>query len=149
MFGRIGQFVTNHARAVLVVTVLVMIGAGALGFTAFGKLKTQGFANPAADSSQAQQLIDSRFGGRTNLVFLVKAENGTVDSPEVRQAGADLTRRLSGDSRLTEVASYFGTNVPSMRSADGRYAITVAHLANDSTKVVEELRTRYAGDAGP
>src|SRR5439155_20629703 len=112
MFGRIGQLVTNHARAVLVITVLVMIGAGAFGFTAFGKLKTQGFADPDADSTQAQELIAGQFGGQTNLVFLITANTGSVDDPAVRRAGADLTGRLAGDNRLTEVASYFPTNAP-------------------------------------
>src|SRR5947199_10747653 len=93
MFGRIGRFAAGHARAVLIVTVLVMIGAGALGFTAFGKLKTEGFADPNAESSQAQALLDGHFGGRTNLVFLIAANSGPVDDPALQQAATDLTRR--------------------------------------------------------
>jgi putative drug exporter of the RND superfamily len=149
MFGRIGQFVTHHARAVLVITVLLMVGAGAYGFTAFGKLKTQGFADPAADSSQAQQLIDSQFGGRTNLVFLVEADTGTVDDPAVRQGGADLTTRLRGDTRLSEITSYFDSGAPPMRSTDGRYAIVLAHASDDSDEVITDLRQRYADEDGP
>src|SRR2546429_4962048 len=117
MFSRIGHLAAHHARTVLVVTVLVMIGAGALGFTAFGKLKTEGFADPNAESSQAQDLIDGHFGGRTNLVFLVGAGTGTVDEPAVKQAGTELSDRLAADSRMTEVTSYFTTGAPPMRSA--------------------------------
>ncbi|HEU5474826.1 MAG TPA: MMPL family transporter [Actinophytocola sp.] len=149
MFGRIGQLVTRHARAVLVITVLLMVGAGAYGFTAFGKLKTQGFADPEADSSQAQELIDRNFGGRTNLVFLVQADTGTVDDPAVRQAGTDLTGRLTGDGRLTEVTSYFATGTPPLRSTDGRYAIVLAHVDDDSDEVIGGLRDSYATDDGP
>ncbi|HET9140488.1 MMPL family transporter [Actinophytocola sp.] len=149
MFGHIGRLVTRHARAVLVLTVLLMIGAGAYGFTAFGKLKAQGFADPGADSVQAQELIDSQFGGRTNLVFLVEADTGTVDDPAVRQAGADLTDRLAGDGRLTEITSYFSTPAPPLRSTDGRYAIVLAHLADDADEVITDLRQRYAGADGP
>ena len=116
MFGRIGRFTASHARAILVVTVLVMIGAGALGFTAFGKLKTEGFADPNAESSQAQDLINGHFGGRTNLVFLVGADSGTVDDAAVKQAGTELSTRLAADTRLTEVASYFNTGAPPMKS---------------------------------
>src|SRR5437660_604215 len=166
MFGRIGRFAAGHARAVLVVTVLVMIGAGALGFTAFGKLKTEGFADPKAESSQAQDLINGHFGGRTNLLLLIAARTGTVDDPAVKQAGTELTNRLAADSRLTEVASYFGTGAqsapaptplrgagggalpPPMRSTDGRYAIAVAHVPDHSNDLVKDLRTRYGGDIG-
>src|SRR2546430_4430538 len=100
MFGRIGRFTASHARAILVVTVLVMIGAGALGFTAFGKLKTEGFADPNAESSQAQTLLDTHFGGHTNLLLLVNAGTATVDAAAVQQAGKALTDRLATDSSL-------------------------------------------------
>lgn len=148
MFGRIGRFVAGHARAVLVVTVLVMIGAGALGFTAFGKLKTEGFADPNAESSQAQDLIDGHFGGRTNLVFLITADSGTVDDPAIKQAGTELSNRLAADSRLTEVTSYFSTNTAPMKSTDGRYAIAVAHVQDHENELVKDLRTAYGGDNG-
>ena len=148
MFGRIGRFVAGHARAVLVVTVLVMIGAGALGFTAFGKLKTEGFADPKAESSQAKDLIDGHFGGRANLIFLVTAGTGNVDDTAVKQAGTDLSKRLAADSRMTEVASYFGTDAPPMKSTDGRYAIAVAHVPEHSDDLVKDLRTAYGGDNG-
>ena len=148
MFGRIGRFAAGHARAILWITVLVMIGAGALGFTAFGKLKTEGFADPGAESSQAQDLINGQFGGRTNLIFLITADSGTVDDPAVKQAGTELSNRLAGDSRLTEVTSYFGTGAPPMKSTDGRYAIAVAHVTEHDNDLVKALRTSYGGDQG-
>lgn len=147
MFGRIGHFAVSHARAVLVVTVLLMIGAGALGVTAFGKLQAGGFDDPNAESSQAQQLIRDRFGGQTNLVFLVSAKSGTVDDPEVAQAGTQLTERITADPALSEVTSYFGTSAAPLRSEDGRHALVVAYLAEDD-EVVEDLRGRYGGDQG-
>ena len=149
MFGRIGRFAASHARGILLVTLLVMVGAGALGFTAFGKLQTGGFADPNAESSQAQDLIDGHFGGRTNLIFLVGTDTGTVDDPAVRQAGTELTNRLAADSRLTEVASYFGTGAAPMRSVDGRYAIAVAHVPEHSDDLVKDLRAEYGADTGP
>jgi putative drug exporter of the RND superfamily len=149
MFGRIGRFAATHARAVLVVSVLVMIGAGALGFTAFGKLKTDGgFEDPAAESSQAQQLLDTRFGGDTDIVVLMTATSGTVDSPAAKAAAADLTRRLADDAKLTHVASYATTHAPQMKSADGKYAIAVATLTGDPDTVAD-LRDTYDSTSGP
>jgi RND superfamily putative drug exporter len=148
MFGRLGRFAATHARAVLAATVLVMIGAGALGFTAFGKLKTDGgFEDPAAESSQAQELLDSRFGGEHDVVFLMTAATGTVDDPAVKAAATRLSDRLSADATLTGFSSYFTTGAPPMRSADGRYAIAVAKLAGDGD--VEHLRDTYDTTTGP
>ncbi|OLF18081.1 MMPL family transporter [Actinophytocola xanthii] len=151
MFARIGRFAAARARAVLVVTALVVVAAAALGFTAFGKLRTDGgFADPNAESSQAQELLDREFDGRTDLVFLVTATDGTVDDAANRTAGAALTDRLAAEGSLTEVASYFTTGVPAMRSDDGRHAIAVARLADGAGEdAVVELRERYDSDSGP
>src|SRR4051812_37641272 len=110
MFGRIGRFAATHARSVLLVTLLVMLGAGALGFTAFGKLKTAGgFADPAAESSKAQELVEEEFGGDSDIVFVLSPASGTVDAAANRRAGVALTEELESDRGLTDVVSYFTT----------------------------------------
>ncbi|RBM22668.1 hypothetical protein DI005_05890 [Prauserella sp. PE36] len=150
MFARIGRFAADHARAVLAVTLLVLVGAGALGFTAFGKLQAEGFTDPSAESTRAADLIDARHGGSADLVFLVTADTGTVDDPAARQAGADLTARLAGDPALTGVTSYFQAGVPALRSDDGTQALIAAHLADEDGEntAVEEIAGSYTGDTG-
>ena len=93
MLHRYGQFVARRAKLLLTLSLLVMVGAGVLGAGAFGKLSNGGFNDPDAESTQAQQLIDSRFGGQTNLVLLVTAKSGTVDEPAAAGAGRQLARR--------------------------------------------------------
>jgi putative drug exporter of the RND superfamily len=150
MFERIGQFAASHAKAILAVTVLVLIGAGALGFTAFGKLQDGGFTDDAAESTQARALLNQQFGDRANLVFLISANSGTVDDTAVQRAGTDFTNRLSSDPDVKGVTSYFTTQAPTMRSQDGRYALTTAHLVNDSDDAIKDLRERYGDNAsGP
>jgi RND superfamily putative drug exporter len=146
MFGRIGRFAATHARSVLVVTVLLMIGAGALGATAFGKLKGGGgFDDPAAESSRAESLIDQRFGGESDIVFLISPPSGEVDDEANQRSGAELTDRLAADRDLTDVVSYFTTKAPQLRAEDGRQALAVAKLADGAD--VERLRETYG--AGP
>src|ERR1044071_3093719 len=147
MFGRIGRFTASHARTVLVLTALLMVGAAALGITAFGKLQTEGFDDPNSDSSQAMALIDSQFGGENDVVFLFSAHGGAVDAPAVRQAAADLTDRMAADPGITGFTSYFTTKAPPMRSEDGQYAIGVAQLTDEGH--VKALRADYGGDDGP
>ncbi len=144
MFVRIGLFATRHAKAILVATLIVLVGAGAFGFTAFGKLKSQGFDDPASESSQVTADIAAKFGGGDSLVFLIR---GPVADPAVQTAGKDLTQQLSADPRLTNVASYFSTGAPPMKSDDGQYAIAVAKPAADVE--ISDLRERYDGRHGP
>jgi RND superfamily putative drug exporter len=148
MFGRIGRFAATHARGVLVVTLLVILGAGALGVTAFGKLKTDGgFIDPNAESSQAQDLVDRRFGGDNDVMFLLSPASGTVDDAANQRAGAELTERLGSDRGLTGITSYFTTRAPQLRAEDGRHALVVAKLTGEGD--VEEMRAAYGTSDGP
>jgi RND superfamily putative drug exporter len=148
MFERIGRFAATHARAVLVIAVLLMLGAGALGFTAFGKLRNDGgFIDPGAESSQAQELVDREFGGGNDVVFLMSPVSGTVDDPANRRAGKALTDRLVDDPGLTAVVSYFTSKAAPMRAENGRHAIAVAKLTDKGE--VEKLRNTYSAESGP
>ena len=148
MLGRIGRFSATHARSVLVVTLLLMLGAGALGVTAFGKLRSDGgFDDPASASSQAEDLVDRQFGGDGDLVFLVSPAAGDVDDAANQRAGAALTDRIGADPALTGVVSYFTTKAPGLRAEDGRHALVVAKLADDGD--VEQLRAAYDSADGP
>jgi RND superfamily putative drug exporter len=144
MFVRIGLFATRHAKAILIGTLIVLIGAGAFGFTAFGKLKSQGFDDPSSESTQVTNEIKAKFGGGDGLVFLIK---GPVDDPAVRQAGTDLTKQLTADPGLRDVASYFTTGAPPMKSDDGQYSIAVAKPVDGVE--IDDLRSRYDGARGP
>jgi RND superfamily putative drug exporter len=148
MFGRIGRFAAAHARTVLVITALVVVAAGALGFTAFSKLQSDGgFQDPGAESSKAQELVDREFGGENDVVVLMSPVSGTVDDPANQRAAAELSDRLATDPGLTDVVSYATTQAPPLRSADGRHALAVAKVTD--TGDVEQLRETYGTDTGP
>lgn len=149
MLHRYGQFVVKRARLLLAVAAVALIAAGIFGGGAFGKLKNGGFTDPAAASTQAQQVIDDRFGGETNLVLLVTAKDGTVDSAAVAAAGKDLASRLSGESTVTGVVSYWSTGIPSLKSQDGTQAIVLGHVTGDESQFTtraKDLVARYAVD---
>jgi RND superfamily putative drug exporter len=125
-----------------------MVGAGALGVTAFGKLRSDGgFEDPAAPSSQAQDLVDRQFGGDAGLVFLVSPATGGVDDAANQQAGTELTERITADPAVTGVVSYFTTRAPQLRAEDGRHALVVARLTDRGD--VEQLREDYDSASGP
>src|SRR5262245_78316 len=146
---RYGPFVARRAKLLLVIAALLLIGAGVLGAGAVGKLKNGGFEDPSAEPTIALQTIEDRFGGQSNLVLLVQAGTGTVDSPSVAAAGNRLTHDLTGERDVTGVISYWGTGSPSLKSGDGTEAVVLAHIAGDDTYVVErakQLFDEYTGD---
>ena len=146
MLATLGSFVGRHARGVLVASVIVLVGVGVLGAGAFGKLQTGGFEDPHAESTTASDLIDERFAGESDLVFLVTSDAGTVDDPEPAAAGATLTATMAADPELSRVVSYWDSGAPALRSDDGSQALIVANLGDAEAGSVAE---RYAGESGP
>ncbi|HXU96713.1 MAG TPA: hypothetical protein VFP03_01315, partial [Jiangellaceae bacterium] len=113
MLGQLATFVVRHARLVLAVFLVVVAAVAVLGFGAFAKLQTGGFDDPAAESTAAAELLEQRFGGESDLVFLVRADAGTVDEGPAAEAGAALSDRLAADPDLSHVTSYWTTGAPS------------------------------------
>ena len=145
MLKRLATFVVRHARLVLVAWVVVLAAVAFVGFGAFSKLQTGGFDDPDSESTSAAELLEQRFGGESDLVFVVRAETGTVDEELAAAAGAALTERLAADRELSHVTSYWVTGARSMKSEDGTQALVVANIADGDSAVIAE---RYAGDAG-
>ena len=103
ILGSTGSFLVRRARLVLAVSVLAVIAFGVLGLGAFGKLTTGGFQDPGAQSTTAQQLTDQHFGGAADVVLLVHAKDGTVDSAPARAAGVAAARRLTAAPGVSNV----------------------------------------------
>jgi RND superfamily putative drug exporter len=135
MLGRYGDLIFRRARLTLVLAVVTLLGAAVLAMGAFGKLQIGGFQDPSAQSTQAEELIDSQFGGETNLVLLVHAETGTVDSPPVRTAGQELARALSTEPDIRNVVSYWQSNSPPLKSKDGTEALVLAHVTGNDNEL--------------
>jgi putative drug exporter of the RND superfamily len=149
MLERYGRMIHRRARLVLVLAGVAFAAAAVVGVGAFGKLKNGGFDDPATESSRAKQVIETQFGGRANLVLLVHASTGTVDSPQVRAGATALAENLSREPTVADVVTYWQTGSPSMKSADGRDAIITAHVNGDDTQLVQRasyLIDTYAVD---
>jgi RND superfamily putative drug exporter len=131
MNASMGTFLVRRARLVLVAALLAVIAFGVLGVGSFGKLKTGGFQDPAAESTTAQTLTDQRFGGSAGVVLLVHAEAGTVDGAPARAAGAQAASRLAAVSGVSNVVSYWQTRDPGLRSRDGTYALILGSTRSD------------------
>jgi RND superfamily putative drug exporter len=151
MLDRYSAFVVRRAKILLGVAAVLMIIAGVFGSGAADKLKNGGFADPDSPSAQAQALIEAHYGGQTNFVLLLTAKSGTVDDAQVADVGRQLTQRLSAESTISGVASYWTTGAPSLKSTDGRQAVVLGHVRGDQDQLVDQskiLFKKYGGDQG-
>ncbi|MFJ6573583.1 MMPL family transporter [Streptomyces sp. NPDC091292] len=138
----------RRSRLVLVVAVVAVALMGVVGAGAFGKLLGGGFADPASQSTRAAEVIEEKFGGETNLVLLVRAPDGRIDTPEAGRSGRTLVADLRNEKTLANVVSYWDTDSPGLRSRDGREAMVLAHVKGDETqqqKNAQEIIDAYSG----
>ncbi|NUP51818.1 MAG: MMPL family transporter [Catenulispora sp.] len=147
MLGRIGRIAVRRPRAVLIAASAVLIAMAAVGISAFGVLKSGGFDDTGSQSWKSRMAIEDQFGGEQNLVLVVHARTGGIDSAAAAQAGRDLTGRLTADHDLTEVVSYFSTPDPALRSADGRSAMVLARVLGDDKQMVDTTDRLLSGFA--
>src|SRR5215210_7818942 len=124
MLASLGRFVVRRRRVVLVAAVLAMVIAGAAG------------------GGQAKRVLEASFGTRNpNLVLLVTAKDGSVDSGTAAAAGAALTRELGAEAGITQAASYWTLgSPPPLRSSDNRQALVLATIAGDDDEVAERIK---------
>lgn len=139
MFTAIGRFAATRARGILIAALVALIAAGAVGFTVFSKLKPDGFADPAAESSKVQAVINDEFGGQVDIVAMVTAKSGSVDDSAVSTQATALAEEIADDPAVSEAVSYWQTKAPSLRSDDGKYGLIAIKLVNDDLKAVKEF----------
>ncbi|WP_328472690.1 MMPL family transporter [Streptomyces sp. NBC_00448] len=151
MFPHIAELAIRRSRLVLIVAVVATALMGAAGSGAFTKLLGGGFDDPSSQSTRASNVIDRKFGGETNLVLLVRAGDGRIDTPAAERGGRALEADLKHESTLANVVSFWDTHSAQLRSRDGREAIVLAHVKGDETqqkKSAEHLIDTYSGAYG-
>jgi RND superfamily putative drug exporter len=148
MLSRLAQFTVRRHRPVLIAALVLFAVAGAVGGGVAKHLSSGGFDNPSAQSTRVKSVLANSFHqGDPNLVLLVTARNGTVDSPAVAAEGAALTQELGRQPGVALAVSYWslGSPVP-LRSKDARQALVLARLSGSDDQVrstVKVLSPRF------
>ncbi len=146
------RLIVARRRIVLVVAIVLAALAGAFGGSVAKNLSNGGFDDPTSESSAAKELIETQFGaGSPNLVLLVTAKDGSVDSPASVAAGQALTRELERESGVSGTASYWSLQAPPLKSNNGAEALVLARITGNEDTVrerIEEISPRFTR-AGP
>ena len=133
----LGTWAVARRRWILVVTLAFVAAAGIIGGGVAKHLSSGGFFDPGAESTQAANALDRVFHtGTPNVLLLVTARSGTVDSPAVAAEGAALTAELAGQPGVGQAASYWTLGNPAaLRSRDGTQAVVVSRIAGTDDQV--------------
>jgi len=119
MFEKLGILIARRSESILVISLLSIIVAGAIGFQAFGKLDSGGYNDPKSESSRAFEYLKSAFQVKNPAVILIiDSPSSTVDDTNFRKSVSEITDRVKETNGVTEVISYWSTGLLQLLSAD-------------------------------
>jgi RND superfamily putative drug exporter len=141
MFERLGRFAVRRRILVLVLTGVFLAGAGALGGGVAERLSQGGFDDPRAESTlAADRLLDEFDAQNPNLILLVEARSGTVNSAEVAKAGQKLAAALEADPDVEKVFSYWDAKSPALLSHDRKQALIMGVIPGEQDEVITSVK---------
>ncbi|MDQ7906059.1 MMPL family transporter [Phytohabitans sp. ZYX-F-186] len=131
MFERLGRTVFRRRWWVIGVAAAFMAVGGIWGTQVFGALTTEGFDDPASESSRAVERAEATLGRTGNDVVVLYTSAGmTVDDPAFQRAVTGTLDALP-DGVVTGTVTYWSTNSPALVSHDRHATYAVLTLAGD------------------
>ncbi len=133
--GRLGLWVTDHARLVTIVWLLAIVGLGAFAPQVEHNLSGAGWQADGSESVAARELARDHFGGNDSsaIQVVVRSTDGPVTDGEGAKVLAEVTRILEAEPRIAEViAPTPGATI----SQDGSTAIVLAGAGADTNEMV-------------
>lgn len=143
MFSRLGELIVKRSTLIVIAAGLLVVVAGLLGVGVFGILAGGGTSDPNSESARAMELLENEFdAGTSNVVLLVTATSGSVDTDAETQAALEIVEQLGSVEGLVDIGSYWQLGSPSsLRSADGSSALIFAHAVGDAEASETTART--------
>ncbi len=136
MLTRLANLGIRAPRRVLIAAGVLFVLAAIYGVSAAQHLSAGGFRDPNASSSQAEDLLQSRFrAGDSNLIVEVTSAAG-AGNPDVRARGLAVVKAVQASPYASQVQSYWTApreQASALVSKDGTSALVIARIAgNDS-----------------
>ncbi|HYJ69780.1 MAG TPA: MMPL family transporter [Nocardioidaceae bacterium] len=133
--GRLGIWVTDHAKLVTGVWLLLLIGLGAFAPQVEHNLSGAGWQADGSESVAARELAQEHFGGNASsaIQVVLQSSDGPVTDGEGAEVLAEVTEILRDEPRIADVVQ----PVPGATlSQDGSTAIVLAGAGADTDEMV-------------
>src|SRR2546425_851337 len=136
MLARLGGTIYRIRWIVLILALEVVTGAAVFGTGLFSSLKSGGFADPASESSKAQDLLDAKLGGSTADIIILMSNNSLkATDPAFKEAATQLLATLEARSEVASVTSYYSTQSARFLSRDGHETFAIVQFAAKDASV--------------
>ena len=136
MLQAVARLAIAAPRRIIAAAVLIMLGAGAFGFSVIDDLAAGGYQDPAAESSRAQRVLAEKFDyGDLQMIVAVSSEAG-VQSDTTRSVANDIVGQLKASPNVARVSSAWTVPPPAaagLISKDGKTGLIIAGITGGET----------------
>ena len=113
MLARLGSFIVRRRGTTLLGVLLLTVAAAVFGGGVARNLIAGGFEPAGAESVNAEEVLEESFGQvQPNVVLVVTADDGDVDSQRTRAAGMEVTEFVAGFEHVDLAVSYWTLGDP-------------------------------------
>ena len=141
MFNAIAQLVVNKRKSTLILFILVVLVAGAIGSLAFSKLDSGGYSDPKSESAMAAKFLTANFHVKDPaMVLVVDAGNQNLTDAIVAASAAKLELEVRAVPGVAQTLSFWSAgNSPSLMSRDGKAAFLLVYTSTTDFGRIEGI----------
>jgi RND superfamily putative drug exporter len=149
-FARYGYFIARRRWVVLIVWLLILPAAGAIGSHAVPLLQSGGFVAVNSQSDRAAQILQKDFHADSGNIItaVLHSKSLTVSDPAFKKQVNLAAQRLRSVTRVKSVLTFYSTRSPLLVSHDRHTTLVVASAngnQNQMQDVVTQSRDKLKG----
>ena len=129
MFDRLGSFVVNNSKKILVGYLIAITVAGIVGAGMFGSLKSQGYDDLGSDSAAVDTILRKDFDAHDASAILVIDTGSNIDSEVSKAAATEILANVSKEKNIESIVSYWSSGNPTeLKSKDGNAGLALVYF---------------------
>lgn len=133
MFEKLGHFLVKRRKSAVVLFIVGILVAGAVGSMAFSRLDTAGYSDPNSDSYKVYEYLKDELKLSDPAVVIVVDSGSTdVTDPLVTQKGLALEKKIGKEAGVSKTVSYWSSGGETIfKSSDGKAAYILVYGNED------------------
>ena len=143
MFEKLGSLIVTRKKFIFTLFIALILAAGAIGSSVFGKLDSGGYSDPKSDSAKVFEYLTDEFKVKDPAVVLVVETKNGIISPEASASATRLESQIKLESGVESTLSFWSSGgAPSLKSSDGNSAFLFIYSESTDWDEVQNLGKR-------
>ena len=143
MFEKLGSLIVTRKKFIFTLFIALILAAGAIGSSVFGKLDSGGYSDPKSDSAKVFEYLTDEFKVKAPAVVLVVETKNGIISPEASASATRLESQIKLEPGVESTLSFWSSGgAPSLKSSDGNSAFLFIYSESIEWDEVQNLGKR-------